>query len=56
MLVKLYTRGIIYKAGFDTDIEVKVAENLRVKDNINAHGISVTANQSYQDHIGKFRR
>ncbi len=56
ILVKLYARGIIYQAGFETDMEVKVAENLRVKDNLEAHGISVSTNTAYQEHMKRFRR
>ena len=52
ILVKLYSRGIIYQSGFDTDLEVKIAENLRVKDNVDAYGVQVSANASYQE----FRR
>ena len=56
ILVKLYSRGIIYQSGFDTDLEVKIAENLRVKDNVDAHGVQVSANNTYQEFRKRFRR
>lgn len=56
ILVKLYSRGIIYQSGFDTDLEVKIAENLRVKDNVDAHGITVTACDAYREHVRNFRK
>lgn len=56
ILVKLYSRGIIYQSGFDTDLEVKIAENLRVKDNVDAHGVQVSANNTYQEFRKRCRR
>lgn len=56
ILVKLYSRGIIYQSGFDTDLEVKIAENLRVKDNVDAHGVQICANASYQEFRKRCRR
>lgn len=56
ILVKLYARGIIYQAGFDLDLETKIAENVKVKDNVDAYGVSVSANAAYQEHKKRFRR
>ena len=56
ILIKLYTRGILYQAGFDLDMESKVAENLRVKDNVDAHGVQVSANDAYQEFRKRCRR
>lgn len=56
ILIKLYTRGIIYQAGFDTEMEVRLAENLRVRENVDAHGVQVSACNEYREHKKRFRR
>ncbi len=56
ILVKLYSRGIIYQAGFDTELETMVAKNLKVKDNVDAYGVQVSANNTYQEYKKRFRR
>ena len=56
ILIKLYTRGIIYQAGFDIELESKIAENLKVKDNVDAYGVQVSAKDSYQEFRKRCRR
>ena len=56
ILIKLYTRGIIYQAGFDIELESKIAENLKVKDNVDAYGVQVSANDAYQEFRKRCRR
>lgn len=56
ILMKVYARCIIYQAGFDTDLEVKIIENLKVKENVDAYGVQVSANNSYQEFRKRCRR
>ena len=56
ILVKLYAKGVIYQEGLDTDLEVKIAENLRVKDNVDAHGVSISSNNSYREFVKRARK
>lgn len=56
ILIKLYARGIIYQSGFDLELETKIAENLKVKDNVDAYGVQVSANEAYQEFRKRCRR
>ena len=56
ILVKLYARGVIYQNGLDAELETKIAENLRVKENVDAYGVQVSANEAYQEHRKRFRK
>lgn len=56
ILMRVYTRGIIYQSGFELDLETKIAENLRVKDNVDAYGVQVSASNSYQEFRKRCKR
>ena len=56
ILLKIYARGIIYENGLDTELETKILESLKVKDNVDAYGVSVSSNNTYQEYKKKFRR
>jgi hypothetical protein len=52
----LYARGVIYQNGLDTELETKIAENLRIKENVDSYGVQVSANEAYQEHRKRFRK
>lgn len=56
ILVKVYSKGIIYQNGLDTELEVKIAENLSIKDNVDAYGIQVNSSPQYQEYKNRFKR
>ena len=56
ILLKLYTKGVIYQNGLDNDMEIMIANNIKVKDNVDAHGLQVSACTEYQEHRKRFRK
>ena len=56
ILVKLYSRGVIYQEGLDTELESDIVKNLRVKDNVDAHGVSISSNNSYREFVKRSRK
>lgn len=56
ILMRVYARGVIYQEGLDTELEAKIVESLRIKDNVDAHGVQVSANNGYQEFRKRARR
>ena len=56
ILVKVYSKGVIYQNGLDTDLEVQIAENLSIKENVDAYGIQVTPSKQYEEYKNRYRR